>query len=148
MTEKGIKRVEKTKLGQKGMKLFHSSSRIAYKFQILILRLMSHQFRYSVIGEMSYRFRCIYCISSKMMTHFIKNFIKLRFTTQDQDLSGFLKEYLVLVSPKLLTLKSPSMPSNAFIEILQSPCKAGNPLATLDIFHPCPLSSPTVGPLP
>ena len=131
MTEKGIKRVEKTKLGQKGMKLFHSSSRIAYKFQISILRLMSHQFRSSVIGEMSYRFRCIYCISSKMMTHFIKNFIKLRFTTQDQDLSGFLKEYLVLVALKLLTLKSSSMPSNAFIEILQSPCKAGNPLATL-----------------
>ena len=117
------------------MKLFHSSSRIAYKFQISILRLMSHQFRSSVIGEMSYRFRCIYCISSKMMTHFIKNFIKLRFTTQDQDLSGFLKEYLVLVALKLLTLKSSSMPSNAFIEILQSPCKAGNPLATLIISY-------------
>ena len=99
---------------------------------------MSHQLRYTVIGEMSYRFRCIYCISSKMMTHFIKNVIKLRFTTQDQDLSGFLKEYLVLVALKLLTLKSSSMPSNAFIEILSPPCymghvKAGNPLAMLPI---------------
>ena len=47
-------------------------------------------------------FRCIYCISSKMMTHFIDNdeydesfHNKLWFSTRDQDLSGFLIRFIV-----------------------------------------------------
>ena len=74
MIERGFIGTENAKLGPKGMKLFHSFSKTAFEFQILILKLMSHQLRYTVIGQMSYQFRCIYCISSKMMTHFIINY--------------------------------------------------------------------------
>ena len=49
---------------------------------------MSHQLRYTVVGQMSYHFRCIYCISSKMMTHFIKNFIEITFF---DPISGFIR---------------------------------------------------------
>ena len=135
MIERGFIGTENAKLGPKGMKLFHSFSKTAFEFQILILKLMSHQLRYTVIGQMSYQFRCIYCNSSKMMTHFIKNFIKLRFSIQDQDLPGFLKRSTVSPYNKVHVLKSLSGSFWFFIEKPESPCKLRNPLATLSMSH-------------
>ena len=96
---------------------------------------MSHQLRYTVIGQMSYHFRCIYCIPTKMMTHFIKNFIKITIFNQDQDLSGLLKRSIVSLCNKEQALKSLFGPMWSFIEKSESPCKVRNPLATLNIIY-------------
>ena len=56
---------------------------------------------------------------------------KLRISTRDQDLSGFLIRFLVFLLVIEYTLKVLSVLSNVVIENWGSRCKVENPLATL-----------------